>query len=178
MDVLSRTGKEVAFVGIALLLAFGIYQTVGTALGTNVPVVAVTSPSMEPTLERGDMVLVKGVPFSEIEEGDIIVFDTGSPCLPVPIIHRVVDIDGNGLTTKGDSNPSQLVICHSNGRCSQTFDVCPEGTELNAIEEGITPDQVKGVVAFKVPYLGHVKLVPTCIYLKAARESVPDTLCP
>lgn len=178
MQLVDRAGKEVAFVAVALLLAFGIYQTVGTALDTNVPVVAVTSPSMEPALQRGDMVLVRGVHYSDIQEGDIIVFDTESRCLPVPIIHRVVDRTENGLTTKGDNNPSQLVMCEGDGRCTQTFDTCPSGTERVAIEEGITADQVKGVVAFKAPYLGHVKLVPTCAYLEATQEHVPPTICP
>lgn len=178
MDLFSRSRQELAFIAVALLLAYGIYQTAGVALDTDVPVVAVTSPSMEPTLHRGDMVVVRGQPFDSIEEGDIVVFDSGSPCIAVPIIHRVVNVTPQGLTTQGDRNPDQLVVCQGNGECSKTFNSCPVGTERIDIEQNITAEQVKGVVAFKVPLLGYVKLAPTCAYLRFTQGQVSSTLCP
>ena len=60
----------------------------------------VTSDSMDPVFYAGDMVCVtKGV--DKIEVGDVVVFN--SPRGGEPIIHRVVAIDGEILTTKGDA---------------------------------------------------------------------------
>ena len=55
---------------------------------------------MDPVFYAGDMVCVtKGV--DKIEVGDVVVFN--SPRGGEPIIHRVVAIDGEILTTKGDA---------------------------------------------------------------------------
>lgn len=154
VDIASRLTDETAFLLVALLLAYGIYQTAGLALGTEVPVVAVTSGSMEPTLHRGDMILVQGEPFEEIEEGEIVVYTTDR--MPVPIIHRVIQKNATALQTKGDALEQQ-----------------------HQFEKHITPDQVLGTTMFVVPYIGHVKLVPTCIYLRLQYGGqVPATICP
>ncbi|MFB6265595.1 MAG: signal peptidase I, partial [Candidatus Nanohaloarchaea archaeon] len=73
----------------------------GVALNTDVPVVAVTSGSMEPTLHRGDMVVVHGEKWKNIEEGEILVFKTEE--MPVPVIHRVIKKNSTALETKGDA---------------------------------------------------------------------------
>ncbi len=153
MDVKSLVSDEAAFLAVALLLAYGIYQTAGVALGTSVPVVAVTSGSMEPTLHRGDMVLVQGEPWEEIETGDIIVFTAEGA--PVPVVHRVIEKNASALQTKGDALEAQ-----------------------HPFEKHITEDQVLGTKRAAVPFVGHVKLVPTCIYLQLQHGAVPDTVCP
>lgn len=145
---------DIAFVVVALILAYGIYQTAGVGLDTDVPVVAVTSASMQPELYRGDMVVVRGEPFAEIEEGEIVVYTTGN--VPVPVIHRVVEKNATALQTKGDNNPGQ-----------------------EPWEKHITPDQVLGTRIATVPMIGYVKLVPTCIYLRQVYgDRTPDTVCP
>ncbi|MCJ7478808.1 MAG: signal peptidase I [Candidatus Nanohaloarchaeota archaeon QJJ-7] len=144
--------NDVAFVAVALLLAYGIYQTVGLALGTQVPVVAVTSGSMEPNLHRGDMIVVEGEPWEEIEVGEIIVFESGD--MPVPVIHRVIEKNETALQTQGDALNTQ-----------------------HEFEKHITEDQVMGTALFSIPMIGHVKLVPTCFYLQIQRNNVPPTIC-
>jgi len=67
--------KEVYFIFLALVLAFGILQTTGTVLDTERPVVSVVSCSMYPEYDRGDVLVLRGVEFDEISEGEVIVFE-------------------------------------------------------------------------------------------------------
>nr|NIP67569.1 signal peptidase I [Candidatus Bathyarchaeota archaeon]NIU81803.1 signal peptidase I [Candidatus Bathyarchaeota archaeon]NIV68446.1 signal peptidase I [Candidatus Bathyarchaeota archaeon]NIW34941.1 signal peptidase I [Candidatus Bathyarchaeota archaeon] len=94
---------------IIFLLVAGVYLGFQVALATTTPWVAVASGSMRPALEAGDLVIVKGVPATDIEVGDIIIFDSPRG---VRTIHRVTRIQTlhNGtiqFKTKGDANPSE-----------------------------------------------------------------------
>ncbi len=155
MAVIPSILEDVAFIVVALLLAYGLYSTAGTALDTDIPIVAVTSGSMEPTLHRGDMIVVQGKEFSDIREGDIVVYETGE--MPVPIIHRVVAKNETALQTKGDALREQ-----------------------HPFEKHITPDQVLGVSIMELPFVGYVKLLPTCFYLRMQAQAGPgpDFVCP
>lgn len=173
---------EAVFLAVALLLAYGIYQTAGIALGTGVPVVAVTSPSMEPVLQRGDMIVVQGRPFDRIEESDIVVFQPmydGESCKSIPIIHRVTEKQGDRLATKGDANTRQIRACYTGSECfiPNERNPCPSYAKKVNVEQNITADQVKGVAAATIPWIGHVKLVPACLY-QMARGGGDSTICP
>ncbi len=67
----------------------------------------VLSGSMEPTIDVGDMVIVKEVSKQEIQKDDIISFKTGD----LVVTHRITDIiEEEGVTkyiTKGDNNNDQ-----------------------------------------------------------------------
>ena len=93
---------------IAIILYLIIQASLMVTLGVEKPLYVVISGSMEPTYEKGDILVVKGVDVINIEKGDIIVFD--SPFGGIPIVHRVFDIRIDGekrfFTTKGDNNPS------------------------------------------------------------------------
>lgn len=64
----------------------------------------IVSRSMEDTINKNDIIIVKKVDKDEINENDIISFDNGKEI----ITHRIVDIENiNGqtlYTTKGDNN--------------------------------------------------------------------------
>ena len=64
----------------------------------------IVSKSMEDTINKNDIIVVKKVGKGEISENDIISFDNGNEI----ITHRIVDIENiNGqtlYTTKGDNN--------------------------------------------------------------------------
>ena len=69
----------------------------------------VVTPSMVPTLEVGDVILIKRVAADQVNEQDIITFKSVEGVLSGEYItHRVVDITGEGqgieFTTKGDAN--------------------------------------------------------------------------
>jgi signal peptidase I len=93
--------------GLALYTAFvsgAMYYTPGIlsrALDTEYPMASVTSSSMWPTLEKGDLVILKGVGKPEdIKVGDIIAFEHEGGFA----IHRVIQVDGESITTQGDAN--------------------------------------------------------------------------
>ncbi len=71
------------------------------------PVSAIESESMEPNLSAGDLVFWRPTTIDDVEEGDIIVFSSGTREGEL-IIHRVVEVretpEGRELITKGDAN--------------------------------------------------------------------------
>lgn len=81
----------ILFLVVLLLINNYVYFTV------------ITSDSMAPTFNRGDMVLM--TEFTDIEEGDVIMFST--PQEQMPVVHRVSEIQGDEIRTKGDFNPRE-----------------------------------------------------------------------
>jgi len=97
----------VVTVAIAALITGGFWLSLVMILQTSNPLAQVESGSMEPTLEIGDLVVVRGINSSQIKVGDIILFK--SPSEPEKlIVHRVIKIHLiNGelyFETKGDNN--------------------------------------------------------------------------
>mgnify|MGYP006279239089 CR=1 FL=1 len=135
MDWESLLTQEVYFIFLALVLAFGILQTTGTAFNTDRPVVSVVSCSMYPTHDIGDIALIYGEDYEDIAEGDVIVFDADSPRVDIPVIHRVVEKNPEYLATQGDNE-----------------------TRQNDFEKRIEPDRIHGKVLVSLPKVGEVKL--------------------
>ena len=83
-----------------------IWNFMKLALWTESPVVVVLSGSMEPSMQRGDVLLLhKNTP---IQNGDIVVYEIAGE--NIPIVHRVVTKQTNAkgelqFLTKGDNNP-------------------------------------------------------------------------
>ena len=84
----------------------------------------VLSGSMEPELSVGDLLIVKET--SNVKKNDVIVFQDGRSL----VVHRVIEIDGKELVTKGDAN----------------------NTADNPIDRSV----VKGKVICAIPYVGNV----------------------
>lgn len=65
--------------------------------------VVVLSGSMNPSYKVGSVVYYKSIPSSELKVNDVVVFspkvDDGRL-----VCHRIVEIDGNYVVTKGDAN--------------------------------------------------------------------------
>ncbi len=94
--------------GWAVYLAFVVAAVVFTPrimsslLSTDYPMAAVTSSSMWPALHKGDMVILKGVESpADLQVGDIIGFKQADGGFA---IHRIVQLHGDKITTKGDAN--------------------------------------------------------------------------
>jgi signal peptidase I len=154
----------VIFLGIAVLLVFSFNWILSAALKTDIPLVVVTSESMEPIYYgsnrpdhgglndiRKDMLVVKGVDPSEIKIGDTIVFyrvnasnTSQIDYVDEPIVHRVNAIYYNStedvywFTTKGD-NPDS----------NDNFITTPSIGELTIHE-----NRVIGKIVARIPYLG------------------------
>lgn len=137
----SRGFDEFYFFAIALILAFGTLQTTGTVMDTDKPVVTVVSCSMYPHYDVGDIILVQGQEFENIEQGDIAVYESGSPDQSIPVIHRVVAKHDNYLETQGDNNRGQLEF-----------------------EKRVEPEQIHGTAVVSIPKIGMVKLVTMDVF--------------
>lgn len=99
---LRRVLTWAVYIGIILLIIVFTPRILSWALGTQYPMASVTSSSMWPTLKKGDLVFLKGVDKPEdLEVGDIIGFELDDGGFA---IHRVVRVDGDRITTKGDAN--------------------------------------------------------------------------
>ena len=90
---------------------------------------AVDSGSMSPTFNTGALVVDQPVTSATVYQvGDVVTFH---PTPGYTATHRIVAIDTNGITTKGDANPS---------------------SDIGFIQ----PSMIAGRVAFSVPYGGYV----------------------
>lgn len=98
----------------ASLMAMMGYTAQDLMNGMYSPFMIVSSQSMQPTLNYGDLILVRKEPAERIAVGDIIAFNVPSPYNLVaqsPTIHKVVEkLNEDGETyfkTKGDNNPTE-----------------------------------------------------------------------
>ena len=108
--------KTAILLAVVVVSVFAFWIGLTTALRTEYPMLAVASGSMEPTLYKGDLIMVQGVPNASdimvgrddaVPPGDIIVFH--KPTDPSElIVHRAIDKELRGGTwyfqTKGDAN--------------------------------------------------------------------------
>jgi signal peptidase len=124
-------------VGLVFLITYGGMAVARIVMKTESPIMVVPSTSMVPTLNVGDIVIVRGVDPNTITVGTIIIFR--SPSGSIDIIHRVIGIVKVGNTlyfqTKGDHNVSP-----------------------DPWSPGVPENNVKGVLVTKIPYIGYVTL--------------------
>jgi len=143
-EVLKRDYVQTAIMIIAVILAVLIFwYGLRFAYGTEYPILAVASGSMEPVLYAGDLIVVEGIqsvsdiyvaPEDADPPGDILVYQ-GTTEL---IVHRAIDkkiVDGRCIfIIHGDANPP------------------------NANEQ-VDEDRIVGrYTGFKVPWLGNIAL--------------------
>jgi len=99
---------DVSVILISLIFVLEFPMIASYALNSEEPLTVVMSESMVPTINVGDILIVRGVPPEEVEIGDIIVF-TPPWFSGESIVHRVIDkFEINGtlfFVTKGDNNP-------------------------------------------------------------------------
>ena len=87
---------------------------------------AIVTGSMEPAVQRGDIVLLEKVDFNKLRVGDVITYAKGS----VPVTHRIYNMSSDGVIwTKGDAN-------------------------ANVDPYKIYPDDVIGRVKYTIPKIG------------------------
>lgn len=119
-------------------------------LNTKLPLIVMTTPSMEPTYNVGDLLIVNGVDPADIrngtrqdKSGDVIVFYAfrlWESAPDIPVIHRVIGkwFDQNQgkwfFNTSGDANVLQD-------------------------PEPIPENYIYGVVWGSIPYIGWVKII-------------------
>lgn len=90
-----------AYFLMLFILIYGIPKAMSAVLNTSYPMAAITSGSMWPALKTGDLVLIKGVKSKEdIKIDDIVVYRNEKGFT----IHRVIKMNDETITTKGDAN--------------------------------------------------------------------------
>lgn len=122
---------------VSLVIGINIYSWNAAKLtGNALPMpfgfggAVVLSGSMEPTISVDELIIVKAEPAYEV--GDVIVYQTGR----VPVVHRIVAMDGETVTTRGDAN--------------------------NTEDSPVALSQVKGKVIAHIPHVGKmVRLLKT-----------------
>jgi len=147
----ARSHSKAKYVGVAALVALVLggyasmmflmgYTLQDVASGMCTPFMAVSSQSMQPALNYGDLIIVRRETAEGIAVGDVIAFNVPSPYdrwAPSPTVHRVVEklmVDGRTFfKTKGDNNP-----------CEDPWIVPAEN--------------VIGKYAGKIPYVGFIVL--------------------
>lgn len=130
------TARVILLIVILFGATYGGVEVLRIALNTDSPLMVVSSGSMVPVLNVGDIIIVHGVDPSTVAVGTIIIFHSPYE-YDMPIVHRVVQIlHENGSTyfeTKGDHNPVQ------------------DGWKVPA-------QNLIGVYVMKIPYLGLISL--------------------
>lgn len=111
------------------VVGFNVYLANANSLvGNKLPMpfgygaAVVLSDSMKPELSKGDLILVSEK--DSYAKSDVVVYQENG----MLVVHRIIKIDGESVTTKGDAN--------------------------NAEDAPIKVKDIKGEVIFHVPYVG------------------------
>ena len=127
---LLRVVEWIVFVGTVLFIIALISPRFSAGYGLSSYVII--SGSMEPSLHRGSISLVRKVDSGFLNLGDIIAFRSPEDSKDI-IIHRIIAVDGNMIKTKGDNNNTE------------------DKWTLNE-------QSVLGKIVSSIPYLGYVSL--------------------
>ncbi|GAA6003582.1 signal peptidase complex catalytic subunit SEC11 [Rhodotorula paludigena] len=93
--------------------ALMMWKGLSVACNTESPVVVVLSESMEPAIQRGDLLFLTMPRHAPLKHGDITVYKI--PGTPIPIVHRVIESHDERnsteqwILTKGDNNQANDV---------------------------------------------------------------------
>ena len=154
IEISKKQKKEALIAFIMIIVAvggtFGFLGILRLTLKTDNPLVVVTSESMVPTIEIGDLLVIQGMDPAEIENGTIILYDSRdlwpNRYVEEPIVHRIVDkyndTDGKWyFITQGDNNGDTDP---------------PDGPFGNEI--AVPEERVIGIVKTIIPKIGKVKI--------------------
>jgi len=123
----------VAILSVSAIISFPIFLW-PASIGGNTHYLIVLSGSMEPTIPVGGIIIARNVNASNLEVGDVIVFQPPQRVTEkggrVLITHRIVEVTEQGFVTKGDA-------CEEN-------------------DKGIvTPDRIVAKQWLTMPYVGY-----------------------
>jgi len=91
----------VIYIAVFALIVLGTPKLLTKILNSEYPIASITSSSMWPVIKRGDLVFIKGAGGKDdIKLGDIVVYKNANGFT----IHRVVKINEDTFTTRGDAN--------------------------------------------------------------------------
>ena len=111
----------------------------------------VATASMHPTIEIGDVVIVKIT--KEIEENDIIVYIDGESI----ITHRLIEKNDNELIAKGDANNSEDKPINENMVLGKVTKIIPK---LGTWRKVFTSKEIVGLVFILITLFGIAFVYP------------------
>lgn len=95
MHSIARTAFDWGcFILFGFLFAWIAYQLLGIALSVQNPLFIVVSPSMEPTMYRGDLIILQGVKASELKGNEVVL---GYDSLKGKNLQSIAEIAYSGL---------------------------------------------------------------------------------
>jgi signal peptidase I len=97
MKVLNIIGQVMLYFVVIFMILLNIFS-INNKSFFGFRVYRVISGSMQPTLQIGDIIIIRKE--KEYHINDIITYDTGL----TTVTHRIKSIDNNGVVTKGDAN--------------------------------------------------------------------------
>ena len=109
MKTIMRIIKWLVLIILLVFMAFNMYSFINIRILDNklntigrYAVLQVVSPSMEPTIHVGDIVIID-TKANDYQEKNIVTYEDENGLL---VTHRIVDIDNYYMVTKGDNNES------------------------------------------------------------------------
>ena len=106
MKLIKTVARIALIVFVSLVVGLNLYSwNAKSLMGNALPMpmgygAAVTlTGSMEPTIMPDDLIIVAEQEAYELD--DIVVYQSGS----ILVVHRIISIDGQSVTTQGDANP-------------------------------------------------------------------------
>ena len=130
------TARVILLIIILFAATYGSVEVLRLVLRAESPLMVVSSGSMIPTLNVGDIIIVRGVDPRTVTVGTIIIFHSPYE-YDMPIVHRVIAVDNQGnaifFETKGDNNPT------------------PDGWRVQA-------GNLIGIYVARIPYVGLLSL--------------------
>jgi signal peptidase len=170
-DQLKEYAKGIATV-IIIVVAFLIIFKV--AFGFWVPMHVVSSGSMEPNIKVGDIIFVQNISRTTVitqqdavtasrphitfkEPGDVILYRPYGSKGNVPIVHRAMYYveAGEEMWPGGPKAPHAGYITKGDNNATNTLPDQQTGIMPNT---PIKEEWIVGVVKFKIPYVGHIRL--------------------
>ena len=121
-NTLKKVWSIVSTALVVLMVLCAVFLMGSRVLGFQIYMVL--SGSMEPAISIDDLIIIRAA--DSFAVGDVVVYQNGR----VPVVHRIVAMDGEMVTTRGDAN--------------------------NTDDDPMDISLVKGKVIAAVPYVGKV----------------------
>ena len=169
---LNDFAKDVASI-IAIVIAFLIFCQLIFGLWT--PMFVVSSSSMEPNMNIGDIVFVKDIDRSTVipqqdalnssnkhvvfkQSGDVILYYPYGNTQAIPIIHRAMYYveEGQPMWEDGPNAPHSGYITKGDNKLTNS--VFDQQSSISA-NQPIKEEWIIGVSKFKIPYIGKIRLI-------------------
>jgi signal peptidase len=141
----ARTGTSVLLSAVAGLAVATLVLAVIATRFLGFHVLTVTSGSMSPGLQRGDVIVSRPADITQVRTGDVVVFQAGRPA--VDIVHRVAAITNIEIDT----------LHRSTGRTTVSRLLRTKGdANLLADQQTVDAQHLQGRVWFSAPGVGTV----------------------